>query len=71
MYRIQFFGYQANSGTFSTITAARKVLNGYKKVDKIACHKKFNVATVTCTKDSYKISFGCNLFSAASIIRAY
>jgi predicted RNA-binding Zn-ribbon protein involved in translation (DUF1610 family) len=69
MYRIQFFGYQGSSGTFPTITQARKVLKGYKAVDKLTCHTKFKSATVTSTKDSYKISFGCNLYSAAAIVR--
>jgi hypothetical protein len=69
MFVIQFFGFSTGSGTFSTITQARKVLNGYKKVDRIACRRHFKTAKVTITKDSYKITFGCNLYSAAAIVK--
>jgi hypothetical protein len=69
MFSIQFFGYQGSSGNFSTITQARKVMNGYKAVDRLACRTKFKSATVTYTKDSYKITFGDNLFSAAAIVK--
>jgi hypothetical protein len=69
MFSIQFFGYSSMSGSFSTITQARKVLNGYKRVDRLACRAHFRRAKVTVTKDSYKITIGCNLYSAASIVR--
>jgi hypothetical protein len=69
MFIIQFFGYQGSSGNFPTITQARKVLKGYKAVDKLTCRTKFKTVKVTTTKDSYKITFGCNLYSAAAIVR--
>lgn len=68
MYSIQYLGSERPAGNFTTITEARKELNASKKEDKTACRKRFKTAKVTSTKDSYKIEFGCNLYSAASIV---
>jgi len=68
MYKIQFFSLESPTGSFATLTAARKALSAFKKEDKETCRKRFKAAKVTSTKDSYKIEFGCNLYSAASIV---
>lgn len=68
MYSIQYVGSERPCGNFSTITEARKELNASKKEDKTACRKRFKIAKVTSTKDSYKIEFGCNFYSGASIV---
>jgi hypothetical protein len=68
MYRIQSYGYHGSSEVFSNITKARKALNEQKKEDRIACRARFKSAPVSATKDSYKISNGVSLYSAASIV---
>ena len=67
-YRIQFFGYEPSPDLYDTLTKARKVLATYKKEDKARCRSRYKSAKVTGTKDSYKIEFGCNLYSAAAIV---
>jgi hypothetical protein len=67
-FSIKFFGYESSSGDFRTKTTARKALADFKKEDKAACRRRFGTAKVTSTKDSYKIEFGCNLYSAAAIV---
>jgi hypothetical protein len=67
VFTISFFGYETPLGHFTTKTSARKELAAFKKEDKAACRKRFGTAKVTSTKDSYKIEFGCNLYSAAAI----
>jgi len=70
MYRIQFFGYEASYVTYSTKKEAIKVLLEFKREDKKMCRLRFKTKIkVTSTRDSYKIEFGCNLYSAAAIIK--
>jgi hypothetical protein len=68
MYSIQYFGYETSTGNFTTLTEARKELNASKREEKAKCRARYKTAKVTSTKDTYKIEFGCNLYSAASII---
>jgi len=69
MYKIWFTGYESPIGNFKTLTEARRELNVYKQEDKIECRQKFGTAQVTGSKDSYRVKFGMNLWSAAGIIK--
>lgn len=67
-FMIKFFGYESGTVEYRNKTEARKALADFKREDKAACRKRFGTAKVTNTKDSYKIEFGCNLYSAAAIV---
>lgn len=71
MYKIVFAGYECFKETYATLKDARKVLNECKKEDKQNCRTRFKHAKikVTSTKNSYKIEFGINLYSAGSIVK--
>jgi len=70
MYKIQFFGYEPSNISYPTKTKAIKALSEFKREDKNMCRLRFKTKIkVTSTRDSYKIEFGCNLYSAASIIK--
>lgn len=65
-YYISFGGYSAPSQTFKTLKDARKYLNECKKQDKK--ESKFKLKDeYQHLKNSYKLVFGCNLYSCASI----
>jgi hypothetical protein len=68
MYSIWYQGYETPCGRFRTLTEVRKELAASKKEDKQECRRKFGRAEVEGSKDSYRISAGCNVWSAAGII---
>lgn len=63
---ITSFGYDGGP-VFDTKEAARKELAMWKEEDMAACRRKFRMATLKTFGDSYQVTFGANLYSAATI----
>jgi hypothetical protein len=56
---------------FDTLPKARKELSAMRQEDRKACKAKYGQAKVTAWKDGYKVEFGANLWSGASIQSNY
>lgn len=66
-YIITSFGYDGGP-EFTTLTEARKELQIWKQQDMEACKRSFRMAKLSCpSPDTYKVTFGANIYSAASI----
>ncbi len=61
------YGYECHP-EFPTLAQARAVLKALQKESLAKCRKRFGSCTrLEADKDSFKITFGCNLWSAAHI----
>jgi hypothetical protein len=55
---------------FSTLREARAELRNSRKSDVAACRRRFGVAQSNSTRDSYRVTFGINLYSSSAIVPA-
>jgi len=65
-YYVTFLGLCAPWSKFETLKEARKYLNNCKKEDKKESKWKLK-DEYQYSKNSYRLVFGCNLYSAGSI----
>lgn len=68
-YRIASTGYDGGP-VFSTLKDARAELRQWRQLDVAACRRRFGVARCETTRDTYRVTFGMNLYSAAGIVPA-
>jgi hypothetical protein len=69
VYTIRFFGHEASGLQFVSLKLARRELVLFMLEDKKECKKKFRSVRVTSGVDAYRVEFGCNFYSAASICK--